>query len=175
MADLPSPLYSGASGATPRSGSSTIKLQPDVRQLRSLFDAMNKMDANSKTLLKNEVSSISAWSARQIKMGSADAIMVGQASRIATTVRANKDRVPNVTIGGSRAKFSGGAVSGMVVMGNEWGSLNKSRNGGSRFPLPTYPKGNWIFPTLRRIQPTVTHRWKEAIDRFVIEPWGKDG
>lgn len=176
MADLPSPLYSGASGGvSPRSGNSTVKLQPDTRQLKGLFDAMRKMDKNSQTLLRNEVSSISMWSAGQIKMGAADAIMPGQANRIATTVRGNRDRIPNVTIGGSRARFSGGAVSGMVLMGNEWGSLRKFSNGGSRYPLPTYPKGNWIFPTLRRIQPTVADRWKDAVQRYVIDPWGADG
>jgi len=174
--NLPSPLYSGASGAAPtkRSGSSTIRLTADVKQLKGLFAALRNMDKESNTKLKNEVSLISAWSANEIKQAAFgyEVQARGQAARLSETVRANRDRIPNVTIGGSKVKFSGGAVSGMVVMGNEWGSNNPFPNGGRRFPRNLYPKGNWIFPTLREIQPDVTRKWKDAVTD-VLDNWNK--
>jgi hypothetical protein len=174
--ELPSALYSGATGAAPtkRSTRSSIKLQPDVRQLKGLFAALKEMDKESNAQLRDDVSAISAWSATQIKRGAYDTgvLFSGQSKRVSESVRHNRDRVPNVTIGGSKLKFSGGAVSGMIVMGNEWGSAATFPNGGQRFPRGLYPKGNWIFPTLRAIQPEVTKRWKDAVTK-VLSNWEK--
>lgn len=175
--NMPSPLYSGALGAAPgkRSTRSTIKLQPDTRQLAGLFKAFKALDKDANDQLRNDVTEISAWSALQIKQGAFGygVKMPGQAARLSESVRHNRDRIPNVTVGGSKLRFSGGAVSGMVVMGNEWGSSAKFPNGGSRFPNNLYPQGNWIFPTLREIQPDVTSRWKQAVDK-VLSNWSKD-
>lgn len=173
---LPSPLYSGAEGAAPtkRTGRSTIKLQPDVRQLNGLFKALKQMDKEANDELRNDVTAISMWSAKQIQQSAfgSEVKFSGQAQRLSQTVRGNRDRIPNVTIGGSKAKFSGGAVSGMVLMGNEWGSASTFPNGGLRFPRGLYPRGNWIFPTLRAIQPDVTVKWKQAVTK-VLSNWEK--
>lgn len=174
--DLPSPLFSGAEGAAPtkRSGRSTIKLQPDTRQLSGLFKALREMDKDSNDQLRTDVTAISMWSATQIQRAAygTGVNFSGQAKRLSSTVRGNKDRIPNVTIGGSKAKFSGGAVSGMILMGNEWGSQAKFPNGGSRFPRGLFPRGNWIFPTLRDIQPEVTQKWQDAVTK-VLSNWEK--
>jgi hypothetical protein len=132
------------------------------------------MDKESNNQLRNEVTAISMWSATQIQQAAFGygVKFNGQAARLSQTVRGNRDRIPNVTIGGSKLKFSGGAVSGMVVMGNEWGSSNGFPNGGKRFPENLYPRGNWIFPTLRDIQPEVTQRWKKAVTN-VLDNWNK--
>jgi hypothetical protein len=45
----------------------TIKFQPDLRDLRGLLKALNKMDDDSKKALKEDVASISAWTAGAIK------------------------------------------------------------------------------------------------------------
>ena len=114
------------------------------------------------------------WSATQIKQAAFGygVKFNGQAIRLSESVRGNRDRIPNVTIGGSKGKYSGGAVTGMVLMGNEWGSDNGFPNGGRRFPRGLFPRGNWIFPTLREIQPEVTDRWKIAVDN-VLSNWEK--
>jgi hypothetical protein len=99
-----------------------------------------------------------------------------QAQKVAATIRANKDRIPNVTIGGSKGRFSGGAVSGQVLFGSEFGGPAPFENGGRRFPdrSPAQGRGNegyGIFITLKRIQPELTRRWKYAVQRRVIEKW----
>ena len=174
------PLTSGASGVKSestgkiaRSNRSSISLKADTKALAGLFAALKEMDKEANDWLRDEVKDIAIFAAQQIKMGAygSEVLMSGQSHRIAETVRGRRDRVPNVVIGGSRIKFSGGAVSGMVVMGNEWGSGRKFPNGGRRYPFPL-TKGNWIFPTVRAIQPDITHRWKRAVTH-VLHNWTK--
>jgi hypothetical protein len=163
----------------------TIKMQPDISQLRGLLKALNQMDEDSKKGLKEEVTSISMWSANAIRSsGYTGARYPAQAAIVVNTVRGNKDRIPNVTIGGSRGRVSGGANAGQLLMGNEFGSDRNIRgskglfpNGGYKFPERSagYGRGNrgyWIFPTLVLIQPEITRRWKNAVEK-VLDNWNK--
>lgn len=160
----------------------TIRVQPDRSQLAGLYKAFRNMDDDSKTKLKNDVSLISAWSAGELKSGAFGAPMENQAIKVAQTIRANRDRIPNVTVGGSKSRFSGGAVSGQVLFGNEFGASPTSvngafPNGGRRFPFRSPQKGRgnegyWIFKTLKGIQPEVTRRWKQSVTQ-VLDNWNK--
>ena len=165
---------------------STIKIQPDLRDLRGLLNALNKMDDDSKKVLKDDVASISAWTAGAIRMsGYVGSPMPAQTAIVAQTVRANKDRIPNVTIGGSRGRASGGANAGILLFGNEfgsdrntYGSAGNFPNGGYKFPArtPRVGRGNrgyWIFPTLTAMQPEITRRWKAAVGE-VFGEWKKN-
>jgi hypothetical protein len=161
----------------------TIRFQPDLRDLRGLLKALNKMDDDSKKALKDDVAAISSWTAGGIRMaGYVGAPMPRQTAIVAQTVRANKDRIPNVTIGGSRGRASGGANAGILLFGNEFGSDRNTfgsagnfPNGGYKFPArtPREGRGNrgyWIFPTLKAMQPEITRRWKNAVGE-VYENW----
>ena len=165
---------------------STIKFQPDLKDLRGLLNALNKMDDASKKALKDDVSSISMWTAGAIKMaGYVGSPMPAQTAIVAATVRGNKDRIPNVTIGGSRGRVSGGANAGILLFGNEFGGSPDSRksvsgfpNGGYKFPARTPRegrgnKGYWIFPTLKAMQPEITRRWKAAVGE-VYGNWSRN-
>lgn len=161
---------------------STIRIQPDQRQLRGLYQAFREMDVDSKNKLKNDVTLISAWSVGELRNGAFGSPMQSQSIKVAETIRANKDRIPNVTIGGSKSRFSGGAVSGQVLFGNEFGASPTSvngafPNGGRRFPFRSPQKGRgnegyWIFKTLSGIQPEVTRRWKQSVTE-VLNNWNK--
>jgi hypothetical protein len=158
----------------------TVRIQPDQSDLRGLYSAFRKMDDNSKLALKDEVTSISAWSATELQNSYTMNPYPDQAQKVAATIRANKDRLPNVTIGGSKGRFSGGAVSGQVLFGSEFGGPSPFANGGRRFPdrSPSEGRGNigyGIFATLKRIQPELTKRWKDSVDRHVIKVWDKNG
>jgi len=162
----------------------TIRFQPDLKDLRGLLKALNKMDDDSKKALKDNVTSISGWAAGAIKMaGYVGSPVPAQTAIVASTVRANKDRIPNITIGGSRGpKASGGANAGILLYGNEFGSDRNTfgsagnfPNGGYKFPArtPREGRGNrgyWIFPTLKAMQPEITRRWKAAVGE-VYENW----
>jgi hypothetical protein len=158
----------------------TIKIQPDQSDMRGLYAAFRKMDDNSKVALKDEVTSISAWSATELQSSYNMNPYPLQAQKVAATIRANKDKVPNVTIGGSKGRFSGGAVSGNILFGSEFGGPSPFANGGSRFPERSAPQGRGnegygIFKMLKQIQPELTARWKEAINKHVIKVWDQNG
>lgn len=169
----------------------TISIKPDASQLKGIYAAFKTLDEQANNQLKDEVADISKWTAGQIKQAASMApYMPKQAMRVAETVRFNRDRVPNVTIGGSKKNFSGGAKAGQVLYGSEFGAVEYlarrvngsnlgantfGRYGGKRFPRrsPDFKNGSegyWIYPTLRREQSTITARWKAAVDR-VLGNW----
>jgi hypothetical protein len=158
----------------------TVKIVPDQRQLRGLYAAFRNMDEASKNALKTEVTGISAWSADQLRTSYVYNPFPKQAEIVISTVRPNKDRIPNVTIGGSKGRFSGGAVSGQVLFGSEFGGPSYFPNGGRRFPFRSEPKGRGnvgygIFKKLSEIQPQLTARWKSAVETHVIKKWSDNG
>jgi len=154
----------------------TVKITPDSRDLRGLYKAFREMDEGSKLALKDEVTSISAWSATELQSSYTMNPYPAQAQKVAATIRANKDRIPNVTIGGNKGRFSGGARSGQVLFGSEFGGPAPFANGGTRFPERSASNGRGnvgygIFKKLKEIQPTLTARWKDAVTRHVIKKW----
>jgi hypothetical protein len=159
---------------------STVKIQPDSRDLRNLYKAFRQMDEGSKKALKDDVTSISAWSATELQSSYTMNPYPAQAQKVAATIRANKDKIPNVTIGGSKGLFSGGAVSGQVLFGSEFGGPAPFANGGRRFPDRSDPSGRGnvgygIFKKLKEIQPTLTKQWKDAVERHVLKKWADNG
>jgi hypothetical protein len=163
----------------------TIKITPDIRELRGLLKALNAMYYDSQHALKDEVQSISAWTATNIQQAAFGfSPMPKQAAIVAATVRANRDRLPTVTIGGSKGRVSGGANAGQLLFGNEfggnrnaYGSVSAFKNGGYKFPPRTSRSGRGntgycIFPTLKAMQPEITHKWKTAVEK-VLSDWSK--
>ena len=158
----------------------TVKIQPDSSDLRNLYKAFRQMDEGSKNALKDEVTSISAWSATELQSSYTMNPKPKQAQKVAATIRANKGRIPNVTIGGNKQRFSGGAVSGQVLFGSEFGGPAPFANGGRRFPDRSDPQGRGnigygIFKKLKEIQPRLTREWKDAVERHVIKKWDQNG
>jgi hypothetical protein len=172
----------------------TITFKADPKDLQNLYAAFKRLTDEANNELKSQVTAISAWTATKIQAAASLApYMPKQASRVADTVRPNKDKIPNVTIGGSKRNFSGGAAVGEVLFGSEFGAepyLTKKKNGsnlgantfgknkGRRFPpmSPPYNGGNegyWIFPTLRREQPAITSAWITAVDS-VLNTWSEN-
>lgn len=162
----------------------TIKFQPDLKDLRGLLKALNTMDKDSQTVLKDKVQAISAWTAQGIIASSYSAPYPAQTAVVAATVRYSRDRIPTVTIGGAKGRASGGANAGVLLFGNEFGGDrnalgNKTafKNGGYRFAPRTGREGRgntgyWIFPALKAMQPMVTSRWKAAVED-VLNNWTK--
>lgn len=170
-----------------------ISIRPDTRELKGVFMALKELDKDANTRLKDRVQNISAWTATEIKRAAYTAPMPEQAVKVAQSIRPNRDRVPNVTIGGTKGpKFSGtrgrrskNVPPGVVLFGSEFGAkqwLGTGQrgsqgftNGGRRFPerSPQNGRGNlgyWIFPTLTAIQPEITRRWIAEVDR-TLKGW----
>jgi hypothetical protein len=157
----------------------TFKVSVDV-DVKRVLKVLNTMGKEANTELRSEVINISQGLAQAIVAAAGQAPFTMQAQRVASTVRANRDRVPSITVGGSRGKLSGGATAGTVVYGNEFGANDGQffPNGGRRFPerSPKKGRGNtgyWIFPTLTAMQPQLVRDWKEAVGK-IFEKWGRD-
>jgi hypothetical protein len=163
----------------------SMTVRPDLADYRGLLKALNAMDKEAQYELKEEVVSISAWTARGIEQaGFSHPIYPKQAAIVARTVRPARDRVPTVYIGGGKGRVSGGANAGQLLFGNEFGGDrnafgNKSAfpNGGYRFPARTSRegrgnKGYWIFPTLKAMQPDIKRKWFAAVNK-VMDNWAR--
>jgi hypothetical protein len=163
----------------------TITVRPDLADYRGLLKVLSLMEKESQVELKDDVYSISAWTATGIQQaGFAHPYYPKQARIVAQTVRAARDRVPTVYVGGGKGRVSGGANAGQLLFGNEFGgernakgSLSTFPNGGYKFPERTDRegrgnKGYWIFPTLKVMQPTIKRRWQEACVK-VLDNWAR--
>jgi hypothetical protein len=161
-----------------------ITIKPDLGDYRALLKAISAMDKASQGALKNEVASISRWTAQGMVYASYGAVMPKQAAIVAATIRPAKDRVPTVYIGGSKGRASGGANAGQLLFGNEFGgdrnafgNANAFPNGGYRFPPRTSREGRgntgyWIFPTLKAMQPEIKKKWFAAVNK-VLDNWAR--
>lgn len=155
----------------------TIQIKPNASDLQGLYAAFKRLDADANGRLKTEVASISAWTQQGLIVSSYNAVMPMQAAVVAQTVKFNRDRIPNVSIGGAKGRASGGASAGELVFGNEFGanptSVNgRFPNGGRRFPYRNNNVGNWIFPALKGMQGEITRRWQAAV-KGVLNEWSK--
>lgn len=141
---------------------------------RSLFKAMRTMDDNAKGALKDEVTGITRWVASDIKAAAGSAPRSRQAQVVADSVNPGKQKVPYVYVGGRRARtLRNGTPAGVLLYGSEFGS-DKYRQFPWRSPkLGRGSAGYWIYPTLRKAQPRLTREWKAAIERLIINPWGR--
>jgi hypothetical protein len=162
----------------------SITVKPDLGDYRGLLKALSVMDKEAQGALKNEVASISKWTAQGMIYASYGAQMPAQAAIVAATIRPARDRVPTVYIGGSKGRASGGANAGQLLFGNEFGgernakgSLSAFPNGGFKFPERTARegrgnKGYWIFPSLKAMQPEIKRRWFTAVNK-VMDNWAR--
>ncbi|NCX55766.1 MAG: hypothetical protein EBW87_00995 [Burkholderiaceae bacterium] len=177
-----------------------ITIKMDAKELRQLNAVFKTMSKDAQNQVRDVTLLLSRKAAREIQMRAfafpASQPYVGQAHLIAHTVRANRDRVPNITIGGARvAQVSRKATPsspkprvGQLLMGNEFGVKRTSRmvgngkgqfkQGGYKFPSwsgtnPTGAgsKGWWIFPTLRKMQPEIRQKYHMVIDSIILKDW----
>lgn len=158
-----------------------IKMDIDD-EVRKLLRDISAMDKESQGRLKDEVKVLSGWIATEIKRSAFVSPFPDQSAKLVPTVRAVKDRLPYVVVGGSAGRYSGGARSGQVLFGNEFGANPRSKNGafpngGRRFPYRSRRKGRgnegyWIFPTVTALQPMITERWHDLCDHALAN-WKK--
>lgn len=198
---IPDAPYSGRStgalGATQSGrtaqGSGKLVIRLDDPTIKSILRNFNRMEKAANVDLKDLSRDISRYVAQELMSASMNHRWYPrQAARLAESIKVNRDRVPSITIGGSkRFTNSDGERKpyGDLLFINEFGSLPsyqqaRFRNrfqrknnslGGFQGPprSPKEGKGNrgyWIFPRLRRIQPTILRWWLEGAQE-VADHW----
>lgn len=170
-----SPLASKRGKSTAdRSMNVTIRI--DDQDLKDFLSVMNKMNKEANKELKDEVMDISRMTATALRL----AAISPRQKIIADTIQARYDRIPTISIGGSKKITSykrGGGTVGDIMFGVEFGARRALlRNGGRAFPPRSAPtagggsKGYWLFPTLTGLQPEIRRRWYQAVDNL-IDDW----
>jgi len=89
---------------------------------------------------------------------------------IASTVRAKKDRLPTVLVGGAKAvpvSRSGKAPrAGDVLFGTEFGA----RPGPNAWRFPPAVDSYWLFASLKNRQGALLSEWQDAVEK-VARKW----
>lgn len=187
-------LGSSQSGRT-ASGVGKIIVRLDDPEIRGIIRAFGRMEKGANEDLRKLSRAISDEVAGELRNSARNHRWYPrQAGIVAQSIRVNRDRIPSISIGGSKrftASDGRRVAYGSLLFGNEFGSQpsiqqQRFRNraqakagarGGYQFP-PRSPRegrgsrGYWIFPRLKRIQPRILAEWLEGAQK-VADAWGK--
>ena len=148
----------------------------DINAIRKTFKNMDEIAQNDMNRAAQQIA-IEAASA----VGSAlQSTPQGQA--LARSIKVSpKSKTPFFTVGGSSVKLRNGTPVGAIALGVEFGAYQdkpRKRKGkstnyvGYRQFQPRSPRegrgnaGYFIFPTLKALQPEITRKWVEQVDRI---------
>jgi len=138
---------------------------------RETLAAFKKLDKGATVAARDEATKIAKFLAERIR---AKAPSDRRYQNLAVTVRAGRDRVPVILIGGrANPRVSGGGGPRELVIGMEFGADQAGPNAW-RFPART-PRlgggnaGYWIYPTARANQAEVIRMWFDAMDEIIAE------
>ncbi|MEO3930769.1 hypothetical protein ABGB07_44035 [Micromonosporaceae bacterium B7E4] len=137
----------------------TLRLD-GARDVLTAFRALPK-DAN------NELRAASLALAETLapKVAAAGRSEGRQAALLAKTVRAQRDRVPVIVVGGTRRLGSNRAPAFKLLFGSEFGA-NFYRQFRPHLGSGSY----WIFKTVDDNQPRISREWNRSADR-IIRKW----
>lgn len=148
--------------------------------LKAILKTFNKMDDIAKIDMKKVAKDLANDAASAI--GSAlQATDQGAALARSIKVSSTYKRGPVISLGGESIKLKNGTPVGAIAMGIEFGANNfKTRKRKGKSPTykgykqfqPRSPKegrgnaGYFIFPTLKALQPYITKKWVDEVDRI---------
>jgi hypothetical protein len=148
----------------------------DINAIRKTFKNMDEIAQNDMNR-----------AAQQIAIETASAVgsalqSTPQGQAIARSIKVSpKSKTPFFTVGGSSVKLKNGTPVGEIALGVEFGAYQdrpRKRKGkstnyvGYRQFQPRSPRegrgnaGYFIFPTLKALQPEITRKWVEQVDRI---------
>ena len=146
----------------------------DILAIRKTFSKMDEIAKDDMKRVANDIA-IEAASA----VGSAlQSTPQGQA--LARSIKVSKSKTtPYFTVGGSTPRLSNGTPVGEIALGVEFGAYQnrprKRKSGqytGYKQFQPRSPRegrgnaGYFIFPTLKALQPEITKKWVDQVDRI---------
>jgi hypothetical protein len=150
----------------------TIRAGLEVDGVKETIRAFNKLDKDSKNKARDETLKVSSLLASRIRSAAPND---PRNQALGQSVRAKRDRVPKVNVGGlAGPTVSGGGGPRELVIGMEFGA-NQNGPNSWRFPprTPRRGRGNegyWIYPTLVRNQSDIVKQWQDSLEP-VIKEW----
>jgi hypothetical protein len=148
------------------------RVSRDVFQVEGLGETLrllNKLPKEAKKELRAEVQQMTGKHAKYLAAQAArstDSRIRGQAA----TIRAKKDRLPTVLIGGARqvkvSRRGANPRAGDVLFGTEFGA----RPGPNAWRFPPARDSYWLFASLKGRQPALLSEWEAAVTK-VARKW----
>lgn len=148
-----------------------------AKKPRTTFSAKFQLDGARETLkrfkglpkeasteLKQEALKLSEELARKAREQAMEA-ETPQAPLLVPTIRARKDRVPKIVVGGNKKIGPFRTPAYGVLFGAEFGS-NQFRQ---FHHAHTGRKGLWFFPTVEAEQQQISDAWNEAADHVIAK------
>lgn len=184
-----------ANNFTPGQGPK-LELSIDENTYRELMATFKEMPKDIQTELRQRNQMMMKNLVHQIQQAAGHAPNPRQAIALSKGLRANKDRMPSITIGGLRkAPVSRRSSANNpkptysdLLYGTEFGQNsspfvhpeNKFPQGGRKFPTLSAPKGRgrrgyFIFPTLRKNQETIRQNFFAVVDKLIKKDWNTHG
>ena len=141
-----------------------------VEGLRELLRALSRLPKTAQAEIREAAQAIADDEAKRIT--SAGRSSDSQSAAAAGFVKARRDRVPTLSVGGSRkAGVSGGATVGQLFFGAEFGGQKRPTT--RQFRPHKGRTGYWLWPVLREDQERMLKRWQAAVEAIARE-WERD-
>ena len=158
----------------PKAPKDTITIKIEDQDIFAILRTFKNMDQIASKDLRDVAQELAGEVANALQAAASFADAKGgnarQASAVAQTIKVNRDRVPSISIGGSKGVTSSNAPAGVILFGSEFGSSKYKQ-----FPKrsPKDGRGNvgyWLFPTLKMMQPRIREKWVQGVDK-IREEW----
>ena len=141
-----------------------------VEGLRELLRALSRLPKTAQAEIREAAQAIADDEAKRIT--SAGRSSDSQSAAAAGFVKARRDRVPTLSVGGNRkAGVSGGATVGPLFFGAEFGGQKRPTT--RQFRPHKGRTGYWLWPVLREDQERMLKRWQAAVEAIARE-WERD-
>lgn len=168
-----------------------IDIQMDKHDKEMLFKAFKTMPKDAQDVLRAETKKLVTILAEEMKAKAASAPNPAQAMLLARSIKANRDRVPSITVGGGRKipvkrnKTAGSPqpMQSDFLFGAEFGVRDGGpgtfKQGGRKFAhysgrMGRGSRGYFIFPTLRKNQEKIRTKYLETVYKLLRKEWGPD-
>lgn len=150
-------------------GRGTFRMNVTIEGVRGTLKAFRDLPKEASDALRDATLALSTRIAQDV--ATAGAAKGRQAAAVARTVRAKRDRVPNITIGGSSKVGRHGTPAFDLLFGSEFGAGGGKGSGARYAPFGYNPhagkQGTWIFPTVERDQALISKAWNDVADDIV--------
>ena len=164
-----------------------VQLEMNPADRRALMAAFKIMPKEAQDELRTANKKMVSKIAEQMKAAAPSAANPKQAILLARSIKANKDRIPSISVGGGRrAPVSRKATQRSLkptygeLLAAEFGAKAPGPNtfpqGARKFaPRSGYskgqPRGYFVFPTLRKAQPAIRREFLQTMDRIIRKRW----
>ncbi len=144
------------------------------RELRQLAKAFSLMGDEAVEQARSTSNALASYAVGEIKQAGYQRRVSGKAVRrvVDGAKVSNTSKTGRISFGFASQRFSGGATTQQL-----WGGLEFGDPTGKWKQFPAYSgrygvgsRGWFIYPTLRKIQPELTKRWIDAMDK-VVKKW----